>query len=103
MCFKQSGFGKIKKFWLHHFSDAPEEGYGQVSYLRMVNTNERNTNINIMMLIVTQKTFVSIPCLELVPAVLSVKVANFLKKKLKIDCFLKHIGLTVSCTWVHKK
>ena len=36
---------------------------------------------------VTRKKFVSIPCLELVVAVLSVKVANFLKKELKIDCF----------------
>ena len=36
---------------------------------------------------VTPKTFVSIPLLELVAAVLSVKVPNFLKKKLKIDYF----------------
>ena len=27
-CFKPSGFGKIKDFWLHHFPDASEEGYG---------------------------------------------------------------------------
>ena len=35
----------------------------------------------------TPKKFVSIPRLELVAAVLSVKVENFLKKELKIDCF----------------
>ena len=27
-CFKPNGFGKIKDFWLHHFPDASEEGYG---------------------------------------------------------------------------
>ena len=36
---------------------------------------------------VTPKKFVSVPCLELIAVVLSVKVANFLKKRLKIDCF----------------
>ena len=30
MCFKPSGFRKIKKFRLHYISDASEEGYGQV-------------------------------------------------------------------------
>ena len=36
---------------------------------------------------VTPKKFVSTPHLELIAAVLSVKVANFLKKGLQIDCF----------------
>ena len=87
-CFKPSGFGQIKEIWLHHFSDASEEGYGQVSYLRMVNTDEM---IHCCFLASTArlipKKFVSMPCLEQVAAVLSVKVANFLKKELKIDCF----------------
>ena len=79
--FKPSGFGKIKEFWLHHFPDASKEGYGKVSYLWMVNTDEI---IHCCFLEgkarVTPKKFVSIPCLELVAAVLSVKVAIFLKK-----------------------
>ena len=85
---KPSGFGKIKKFWLRHFSDASEERYGQVRYLRMVNAVE---GIHCCFLVgkarVTPKKFVSIPFLELVAAVLSVKVANFLKKEMKIDYF----------------
>ena len=36
-CFKPSTFGKVNEFRLHHFSDASEEGYGQVSYL--INTD----------------------------------------------------------------
>ena len=26
-CYKPKGFGKIKEFWIHNFSDASEEGY----------------------------------------------------------------------------
>ena len=40
-CYKPSGFAKMKQIWLHHFSDASQEGYGQVSYLRMVNNKDR--------------------------------------------------------------
>ena len=89
-CFKPTGFGKIKEFWLHRFPDASEEGYGQVSYLRMINTDER---IHCCFLEgkarVTTKMFVSMPRLEVVAAVLSVKVASFLKKELQVDCFSK--------------
>ena len=35
----------------------------------------------------TPKKFVSMPALKLLVTVLSVKVANSLKKELKIDCF----------------
>ena len=85
--FEPSGFGNIKEFWLHNFSDASEEGYGHFSYLRMVNMDER---IHCCFLVgkarVTPKNFISIPHLKLVAAVLSAKVENFLKKELKIDC-----------------
>ena len=87
-CFKPSGFGMIKEFWLHHFANASEEGHGQVSYLRIVNTDKR---IHCCFLVgktrVTPKKFVSMPHLELVAAVLSEKLGNFLKKELKIHCF----------------
>ena len=36
-CYKPCGFGKVKEFWIHHFSDASEEEHGQVSFIRMVN------------------------------------------------------------------
>ena len=32
-CYKPSGFAKMKQIWLHHFSDASQEGYGQVRYI----------------------------------------------------------------------
>ena len=36
-CYKLCGFGKVKESWIHHFSDASKEGYGPVSFVRMVN------------------------------------------------------------------
>ena len=33
------GLGIIKKASLHHFSDASEEGYGQSTYLRLLNVS----------------------------------------------------------------
>lgn len=54
----------------------------------MVNTDER---IHCFFLAckarLTSKKFVSIPCLELFAAVLSVEMAGLQKKELRIDCF----------------
>ena len=36
-CYKPVDFGKIAKAEIHHFSDASFKGYGQCSYLRLVN------------------------------------------------------------------
>lgn len=35
-CFKPPGFGAVVNVQLHHFSDASEDDYGAVSYLRIV-------------------------------------------------------------------
>ena len=36
-CYKPEGFGQVVSSSLHHFSDASENGYGQVVYVRLVN------------------------------------------------------------------
>ena len=68
--------------WIWKDRNPSEEGYGQVSYLRMVNMDER---IHCCFLMgkarVTSKKFVLSTHLELVAAVLLVKVANFLRKE----------------------
>ena len=38
-CFKRENFGNVKGYSLHHFSDASDIGYGQASYLQMVNAD----------------------------------------------------------------
>ena len=40
-CFKPDGFGNLKTTELHNFSDASVDGYGQCSYLRIVDYNDR--------------------------------------------------------------
>ena len=85
-CYKPENFGKIVDYSLHHFSDASEVGYGQASYLRMVNSNG---DIHCTLLIgkscVTPLKFVSIPRLELTAAVLSVKISKLLNQELQIN------------------
>ena len=39
---KPEEFGIIKEASFHHFSDASEEGYGQSTYLRLVNVSRKN-------------------------------------------------------------
>ena len=63
---------------IHHLSDASEQGYGQYSYIRMVDEEGR---IHCSLLL-GKSRFVLIPRLEPTAAVLSVKIACLLKKEL---------------------
>ena len=86
-CIKPSDFRKIVNISLHNFSDASEIGYGQCIYhLRIVDENE---NIHCSLIMgkarVAPKMFASIPRLELVAAVLSVKISNMIKKELQLQ------------------
>ena len=85
-CIKPADFGKVVESSIHHFSDASEDGYGQVSYLRLV------TNQGVVQCVpligkarVNPLKYVSIPRLELVAATLSVKVALLLREQLDIE------------------
>ena len=40
-CYRPDGFGELKSIELHHFSDASTSGYGQCSYLRLVNEEDK--------------------------------------------------------------
>ena len=65
MCFIANGSKQIKHCSLHHFLDASEEGYGQVTYLQTVDENNRIfCNIVITKSHVTPLKFVSVPRLE---------------------------------------
>ena len=84
-CFKLPGFGKIPCCSLHHFSDASQDGYEKVSYLRLV---DEKGSIHCCLVMVKSRVaptkFVSIPRLELTAAALSVKVSVQLRKELTI-------------------
>jgi hypothetical protein len=40
-CYRPDGFGELKSIELHHFSDASTSGYGQCSYMRLVNEEDK--------------------------------------------------------------
>ena len=79
-CFKPKNFGNVKGYSLHHFSDVSDIGYGQASYLQMVNEDGK---VHCCLLIgksrVTPLKFNSVPRLELTAAVLLVKISQQLK------------------------
>ena len=85
-CIKPDNFGKVTNVSLHYFSDASGPGYGQCSYIRLVNKTD---GVHCSLLLgksrVVPKKFVSMPRLELNAAVLSVKMACLLKKELKLE------------------
>ncbi|XP_043091452.1 uncharacterized protein LOC122341848 [Puntigrus tetrazona] len=70
---------------MHHFSDASTCGYGQCSYLRMINENDE---IHCTFLIgkarVSPSKIITIPRLELTAAVVSVRMSNMLREELNL-------------------
>ena len=83
---KPDNFGKVVNVSLHHIFDASEFGYGQCSYIRIVNEIGR---VYCRLLLGKSrdvpKKFISVPRLELNTAVLLVKRACLLKKEWKLD------------------
>ncbi len=85
-CVKPFGFGTQKQAELHNFSDASEQGYGTVSYLRL--TDDMHTVHASFMLgkaRVAPLKQVTIPRLELTAAVLAVRLDVMLRKALELD------------------
>ena len=78
-------FRKIVETSLQHFPDASEKGYGQCSYIQLVNDEgEIHCSLLVGKSRVTPKKFLSTPRLELTAAVLSVKMACLIKKELNL-------------------
>lgn len=83
-CFKPKDFGKVITAELHHFSDASTMGYGQCSYIRLVDDQD-NIYCSLMMAKsrVTPLKSITIPRLELTAAVVSVRMNLFLRNELE--------------------
>ena len=81
-CFKPDNFDRIISTELHHFSDASTEGYGQCSYLRLVNEDGRVHCAFVMgkSRVVPLKS--TIPRLELTAAVCSVRISEQIHREL---------------------
>ncbi|KAK2558724.1 hypothetical protein P5673_018931 [Acropora cervicornis] len=84
-CLMPEEFGQVASSQLHHFPDGSEDGYGSVSYLRLVN---EEGNIHCALLFgksrVTPLKAVTIPRLELSAATMSVRHARMLKREIEI-------------------
>ena len=82
-CYKPEGFGEIKAVEVHHFSDASLAGYGQCSYLRLLNKdNQAYCSFLMGKARVAPLKFITVPRLELQAAVVSIKISQWLLKEL---------------------
>ena len=84
-CLIPAECGQVVSSQLHHFSDASEDGYGSVSYLRLVN---KEGDIYYAFLFgksrVTPLKAVTIPRLELSAPTMSVRLDRMLKREIEI-------------------
>ena len=86
MCYKPDNFGNVMKAEVHHFSGATEEGYGQCSYLRLIDEfGTAHCSLMIGKSRVSPIKYVSILRLELTEANLSIKISKLIKRELVIE------------------
>jgi len=83
---KPEDFRDITAIELHHFSDASQAGYGQCSYLRLLNeSNQTHCSLVMGKARVAPLKPVTIPRLELTAAVVSVRVSQWLVPELDYE------------------
>ena len=79
------GFESTKSVTLHHFSDASEKGYGTVSYLRMMNQQDKvKCTFLLSKSRVAPLKQISIPRMELTAATVAVRIDIMIKQELDI-------------------
>ena len=89
-CFTSSKFGKVIDCSVHDFSDESQDGYGPVSYLRLVDQKGMiHCGLAMVKSRVTPIKFVSVSRLELAAAALSIKVSVMLRIELTIHSEIK--------------
>ena len=85
-CYKAEEFGEFKSVEFQHFSDGSKYAYGQCSYLRLINhCNQVHCYFVMAKSHVAPLKPITTPCLELTPALLSVKISNVLQRELEYD------------------
>ena len=106
-CYKPEGFGEIKTVEVHHFSDASLAGYGQCSYLRLLNNNNQAYCSFLMGTArVTPLKLTTVPRVELQAAVGSIKIIQWLLKELDyqdVSEFFWTESREQGCDWLHQQ
>ncbi|XP_038073422.1 uncharacterized protein LOC119741653 [Patiria miniata] len=85
-CFKPVNFGKVANVQMHHFTDASQQGYGTVTYLRLTNEN-RETHCEFVCAkarVAPLKTH-TIVKMELTAATSAVRQDDLLKRELTVN------------------
>lgn len=83
-CHQPREFDEIKNAELHHFSDASQNGYGQCTYLRLVDLKNRvHCSLAMGKSRVTPLKPITIPRLELTAALVSAKISCMSRKEME--------------------
>ncbi|XP_073667523.1 uncharacterized protein [Paramisgurnus dabryanus] len=85
-CYLPSTFQEVRRYELHHFSDASASGYGECTYLKAIDTSG-NVHCSLVMgkARVAPTKITTIPRLELSAAVVAVQTSDLLRKELEIN------------------
>lgn len=85
-CYKPANFAQVAKAELHHFSDTSVKGYGQCSYLRLIDEDGQiHCSFVVGKARVTPLKLVTVPRLELTAAIVSVRVSEQLRRELGVN------------------
>ena len=85
-CFKVKGMDSLNKIELHHFLDASTEGYGQCSYLCLVDTSDQvHCSLVIGKARVTPLKLITIPRFDLTATPVSIRLSGMLNQKFRCD------------------
>ncbi|CAI5635451.1 unnamed protein product [Oreochromis niloticus] len=85
-CALPSDFGNVKRYELHHFSDASFSGYGVCTYLRAISeSDEVHCSLVMGKSRVSPISVTTIPSLELTAAVVAARTSDMLRSELEIQ------------------
>ena len=97
-CLKPTNFGRIASCQLHNFSDASREGYGAVSYLRVVNeAKEVHCAFLIGKSRQTPQRSITIPRLELSAAVVATRLNRMMKHEMDVTVDREYFWTDSTC------
>lgn len=85
-CYLPKDFGEVRKYEVHHFTDASVAGYGVCTYLRAISeAGQIHCSLVFAKARVAPTKVTTVPRLELSAAVVAVRVSDMLKAELELE------------------